>query len=210
MAFSIVGLTTSTSGSAVSSCFMGTEMVTIENGETKTMADVQVGDRVLTVNANGEQVYSDVAYLPHGRNEEYSIFAQITTESGRDLKMTLDHILPAGACALSTLPLVAARQVTVGDCVQTVSGRELVVSVGQIEGKGIYTVIAMEELIVVNGIIATPYGGVNPTLANIYYNMHRLAYATLFKQSSSVLSMMMMQVQGLTENVWGALSALSF
>ena len=189
---------------------MGSEMVTIENGETKAMADVQVGDRVLTVNAKGEQVYSDVAYLPHGRNEEQATFAQVSTESGRDLKMTMNHILPAGTCALSTLPLVAARQVTVGDCVQTVTGREQVVTVGQVEGKGIYTVIAMEELIVINGIIATPYGGINPTLANIYYNMHRLAYATLFKQSSSVLSMMMMQVQGLTENVWGALSALSF
>ena len=85
-------------------------------------------------------------------------------------------MLPAGACALSTFPLVAAGKVGVGDCVQTVSGREQVVSVGKVEGKGIYTVIAMEELIVVNGIVATPFGGVNPTLANWYYNLHRLTY----------------------------------
>ena len=34
----------------------------------------------------------------------------------------------------------------------------------------------MEEVIVVNVIVATPFRGVNPTLANIYYNLHRLAY----------------------------------
>ena len=92
-------------------------------------------------------------------------------------------MLSAGVCALSTLPLIPAGKMVVGDCVQTVSGRELVVSVGKVEGKGVYTVIAMEELIVVNGIVATPYGGVNPTLANWYYNLHRLAYF-LFHRSS--------------------------
>ena len=152
---------------SAASCFAGSEQVTLENGHTKAMADVQVGDRVLTVNAKGHQVFSDVVYLPHGRNEEQAIFAQISTESGRDLKMTLNHILPAGACALSTLPLVAARRVVMGDCIQTVDGREQVVSVGQVEGKGIYTIIAMEELIVVSGIVVTPYGGINPTLANM-------------------------------------------
>ena len=152
---------------SAASCFAGSEQVTLENGHTKAMADVQVGDHVLTVNAKGQQVFSDVVYLPHGRNEEHTTFAQVTTESGRDLKMTLNHMLPAGACALSTLPLVAAGRVVMGDCVQTVSGREQVVTVGQVKGKGIYTVIAMEELIVVNGIVATPYGGINPTFANM-------------------------------------------
>ena len=137
-----------------------------------------MGDRVLTINNKGEQVFSDVVYLPHGANQEAATFALLATENGRDIKMTLNHILPAGACASPvSLPMVAASAVTVGDCVQTVDGREQVVSVGKVEGKGIYTVIAMEELIVVNGIVATPFGGVNPTLANIYYNVHRLVYA---------------------------------
>ena len=192
------------STSSGSSCFASTEQVTLESGHTKAMADVQVGDRVLTVNAKGEQVFSDVVYLPHGRNEEQTTFAQIATESGRDLKMTMNHYLPAGACALSTLPLVTASQITAGDCVQTVSGREQVVSVGKIEGKGIYTVIAMEELIVVNGIVTTPYGGINPTLVNIYYNLHRLAYTAFAGKmvGHSVL-------QKATEGLWSSLTALA-
>ena len=117
--------------------------------------------------------------------------------------MTANHILPAGACAAQTLPMASANQVVVGDCVETVSGREQVVSVGKIEGKGIYTVIAMEELIVVNGIIATPFGGVNPTVANIYYNMHRLMYA----YAPGVMSKNW--VQTATEMLWGDLSAFN-
>jgi hypothetical protein len=159
--------------------------VTLESGVTKAIADVEVGDRVLTVNCKGQAVYSDVVYLPHGPNQQAATFAVIATESGSDLKMTMNHVLPAGACALSSLPLVAARQIAVGDCVQTVSGREQVVSVGKVEGQGIYTIVAMEELIVVNGIVATPFGGVNPTLANTYYNLHRLVYSFSFSFSYS-------------------------
>ena len=190
-------------GSTTSSCFAAGELVTLENGATKAIADVEVGDRVLTVNANGEQVFSAVAYLPHGKNEASSTFLTVATASGRDVKMTANHILPAGACAAQTLPMVSADQVVVGDCVETVSGREQVVSVGKIEGKGIYTIIAMEELIVVNGIVATPYGGVNPTLANIYYNLHRLMYA----YAPSVMSKNW--VQSATEMLWGDLSTLN-
>jgi hypothetical protein len=85
--------------------------------------------------------------------------------------------------------------------VQTVSGRERVVSVGTVAGEGIYTAIAMEELLVVNGIVATPYGGVNPALANVYYNIHRLAYKVAGKA--------ILAAQGATEGVWAALALLA-
>ena len=119
--------------------------------------------------------------------------------------MTSNHILPAGACGASTLPMVAAGKLVVGDCVQTVSGREQVVSVGKVEARGIYTAIAMEELLVVNGIVATPYGGVNPMIANIYYNLHRLVYALGAGSMAGYKAV----VQGSSEGVWGLLTALS-
>ena len=190
---------------SAAACFAGTEQVTLESGAVKALADVRVGDRVLSVNGKGEAVYSDVVYLPHGANIHPSTFAQIGTESGLDLKMTMNHILPAGACVLPSLPLVAAASIAVGDCVQTVSGREHVVSVGKVEARGIYTIIAIEELIVVNGIVATPFGGVNPTLANVYYNLHRLAYSGCSASFKSVNGWM----RGAMELVWTVLAALS-
>jgi hypothetical protein len=113
-------------------------------------------------------------------------------------------MLPAGACAAAgSLPVVAASAVVAGDCVQTVSGREQVVSVATVEGEGIYTAIAMEELLVVNGIVVTPYGGVNPALAHIYYNIHRLAYKVF--AGFSALSLL----QTSTEGLWSVLHGLA-
>ena len=191
------------SASSSPACFAATEQVALENGATKAIADVVVGDRILTVNTKtGAQVYSDVAYVPHGKNAEKAVFTVLATEAGRDVKMTANHMLPAGACdAAGSLPVVAASTISAGDCVQTVSGRERVVSVGTVAGEGIYTVIAMEELIVVNGVVATPYGGVNPTLANVYYNLHRLAY--------SVVGKALLAMQDATEGVWAALAFLA-
>jgi hypothetical protein len=196
------GSTSTPNNVGTASCFAGTEHVTLENGANKAMSKVAVGDRILTVNAKtGAQVYSDVAYLPHGQNTHKAVFTVLATASGRDVKMTANHVLPAGACGLVSLPYVAVSSVVVGDCVETVSGRERVVSVSTAEGEGIYTAIAMEELVVVNGIVATPYGGVNPALANVYYNLHRLAYKVAGKA--------VLMVQGATEGMWGALSLLA-
>jgi len=189
------------SSTSSSSCFAASELVTLENGATKAISEVAVGDRILTVNAQtGKQVYSDVAYVPHGKNAIQATFVTIATAAGRDVKMTANHVLPAGACGLTTLPYVSASSVVVGDCVETASGRERVVSVSTVVGEGIYTVVAMEELVVVNGVVATPYGGVNPTLANVYYNLHRLAYQVCGANA------MKRWVQAATEGLWLSLS----
>ena len=97
---------------------------------------------------------------------------------------------------------MSAAQIVVGDCVSTVAGREQVVSVEEVVGEGIYTAIAIEELIVVNGIFATPFGGVNPTLANTYYNMFRLGYTFYDVRSLQKL------FQGRTEWLWSVLSRI--
>ena len=117
-----------------------------------------------------------VIYVPHGANKDRTTFVQLTTESGRDVKVTPNHILPAGACGTS-LPLIYASAVLVGNCVQTVFGQEKVSTVDQVQGEGVYTIVTNEEFIVVNGIIASPFGA-NHMLANLYYNVHRFIYAS--------------------------------
>ena len=168
---------TSTSTQVSSSCFAATETITLEGGASKAIADVAVGDRILSADAAGKTVFSDVVYVPHAANSVAAHFVALTTAAGHSVKMTVDHILPAGACGLPTLPLVRADQVPVGSCVRTVAGEEQVVSVSSYAGRGVYTVVTNEPYIVVNGIIATPVGGVNPALAQWYYNLHRLVYA---------------------------------
>ena len=112
-------------------------------------------------------------------------FIHVTSDSGRDVKMTKNHVLPAGTCGTS-LPLVYASQVAVGDCIQTVSGEEKVTLVEIVQGQGVYTLVTNEEYVVVNGIIASSFGA-NHMMANLYYNIHRFIYSvrpSLLKSST--------------------------
>jgi len=152
-----------------------------------------VGDRILSVSAveagktvaarwhTGNStavaaVYSSVVAVPHGPNTTPTEYVTLTTEGGRDLKMTVNHALPAGACDLAVLPMTVAHAVAPGDCVLTVDGYDRVVSTARVHGRGVATVVAMEELIVVNGVVASPFGDVNPALANTFYNLHRVLF----------------------------------
>jgi Hint module len=157
------------------SCFAGSETVKLENGASKAMSEVAVGDRVLAADITGKTAFSDVVYVPHPRNSQRTVFARISTESGRDVQMTLNHLLPAGQCG-STLPLRYASKVTVGDCIMTVSGEEKVSAAERVQGSGVYTIVTKLEYVVVNGVIASPFGA-NHMMANLYYNIHRFVYA---------------------------------
>ena len=175
--------TTSSSSSKSSSdkqnaCFAGSETLSLESGEVRAISDVRVGDRVLAADAAGRTSYSDVVYVPHRANSDDALFTHITTASGRDIKMTPSHIILAGPCHSSaSLPLTRASSVSVGECVMTVSGEDMVSTVEAVQGKGLYTVVTKEEYVVVNGIIASPFA-VNHMLANLYYNIHRFVYAS--------------------------------
>ena len=52
----------------------------------------------------------------------------------------------------------------------TVTGEEKVTSVERVWGEGVYTVVTNAEYVVVNGIIASPFG-VNHVMGNLYYNV---------------------------------------
>jgi Hint module len=138
------------------------------------MSSIRVGDRVLAANAAGETHFSEVVFIPHGANKDEATFIYATTETGRDLKLTMSHVLPAGACG-TTLSLKYASEVSVGDCINTLSGQEKVSMVQSVRGHGLYTIVTNEEYLVVNGIIVSPFGS-NHLMANLYYNIHRFAY----------------------------------
>ena len=164
-----------TTSSKLNACFAGPENLQLESGELRVISDVRVGDRA---DAAGRPSYSEVVFAPHRANEDDAPFTHITTATGRDIKMTPNHIILAGSChSTGPLPLKYASSVSVGDCVMTVSGKDMVSTIETIHGKGLYTIITKEEYVVVNGIIASPFA-VNHMLANLYYNVHRFVYAS--------------------------------
>jgi hypothetical protein len=165
-------------GSSTSSkdCFAGSETLIMESGGLSAMSSIRVGDRVLAANAEGETHFSEVVFIPHGANKDEATFIYATTENGRDLKLTMNHVLPAGVCG-TTLSLKYASKVSVGDCINTISGQEKVSMVQSVRGQGLYTIVTNDEYLVVNGIIVSPFGS-NHLMANLYYNIHRFVYMT--------------------------------
>ena len=158
------------------SCFAGSETVLLEKGETVSISSLKVGDRVLAADINGKATFSEVVAVPHGLNNDRRVFSQIRTVTGRDIKLTPNHMILAGACnAALPLALIKAEDVKVGSCVQSVDGREEVVSHELVQGFGIYTFITQENLVVVNGIVASPFAD-NHAVATAFYNIHRAIY----------------------------------
>jgi len=188
--------TSPTSGSSSSSsCFAGSEMLELESGLLVAMNKIQVGDKVLVASLDGHSTsFSPVMVIPHADNNAKVTFVHLSTVSGRDIKMTAEHLVLAGACTTVTggysLSLVQASSVKVGDCLATVSGEDVVSSVSMVAGEGIYTVVPEKNmLLIVNGILASPFA-VNHVLANAFYNIHRavlLSMAPLILAGNSVM-----------------------
>ena len=156
----------------------------LESGDMKAISQVQLGDRVLTVSMDGLSTrFSPVVSMPHkAGNTEQATFVHLTTETtGRDIKLTPEHLILAGACGSSAemMSLVAAGKVTEGMCLMTVpEGRQdKVVSTKLIQGQGVYTIATQAgDLIVVNGIAASPFA-VNHRVADAFHTVHRVLYA---------------------------------
>ena len=163
---------TSSSGSGSNNCFEGTELVTLPSGASLPMSEVKVGDRILSGNALGETSFSVVISVPHGANDLPATFLHLQLANGMDLKLTAEHLLMGGSCDDSALTLKTAASLHVGDCVRTVSGQEKISAIQEVQGKGVYTVVADEEFIVVNGVLASPFA-VNHAVPNAFYHIHR-------------------------------------
>lgn len=164
------------SSSGSNSCFAGSETVLLESGEYKTLHDVSEGDRIMIVSMDGSvKGYSEVLVKPHGHNSIATVFVHMTTDSGRDIKMTADHLLLAGQCG-AALTLVQAALVRPGHCLQSVLGQEKITSVISVHGAGVYTVVTKDAgLLVVNGIVASPFA-VSHAVPEAFYDILRILH----------------------------------
>jgi hypothetical protein len=185
----------SPTSSSSSVCFASSETVELADGSIKAISEVQLGDRVLTASLDGTASgFSPVVAIPHaGDVSTKTTFTQLTMESGVDVRMTPDHLLLAGSCSATKLPLVQASSVRVGDCLQTAfASKQIVTKTAAVPGQGIGSVVtAAGGLVVVNGIVASPFA-INHAIPEAWYSIHRLVYSVfpaslgfkLFQQTS--------------------------
>jgi hypothetical protein len=158
-------------------CFAGSETVLLGSGATKAISDVEVGDIVQVVSADGSLKFSEVVFLPHGANTQKASFSELKLASSNSLRATRMHYVLAGACGADAFELTAMKDVAEGSCVQTANGEDEVTGNGLVVDHGIYTVVTKDSsgLVVVNGVRASSFAH-NHWLVNNYYNIHRTLY----------------------------------
>lgn len=146
-------------GAGISFCFAANDLVTLQNGQTKQMKDLKVGDKVLTINKNKQLVFDKVYGFLHREVDKDAKFLQIHLEGGRVLTLTSLHMLYKAVG--NSQSVVPAYKISTGDRLFVVSenGIEIqaVSSITEIELKGIYAPVTYSGRIVVDGVLASCY-----------------------------------------------------
>ena len=150
------------------------------------MAEASVGDIVMVMSSfDGQSIsFKSIVSVPHGnKNSVEATFLEITTVTGKSIQMTSDHLVLGGHCdTIIKADLVLASSLTHStDCLYTIDGKEEIVSITQFVSQGIYSVVteSADDLLVVNGIIASPFSG-NHQVANAFYNIVRVVNSKFF------------------------------
>ena len=166
------------------------------SGESKLIEAITIGDEILVSTLDGKSfTYSPVVAIPHTANKQMAVFTLLSTITGRQLKVTTDHLVLGGECG-SKFMLMKANDLKINDCIQTVSGEEVISTVATSHGQGVYTVVTKEDgLLVVNGVVASPFA-VNHVMTNSFYNIHRLLFNFTPAIAQSKFTMSVIRVFG--------------
>ncbi|CDF32836.1 unnamed protein product [Chondrus crispus] len=129
-------------------CFPANALVELENGATKMMSQVQLGDRVRV----GPNDFSDVFMFTHKTAAIKYSFVTLATQSGHTLSLTKGHYLYVNGV------VAAAKTVRSGDFITLADGTtSSVTQVGTEIARGLYNPQTVHGDIIVNGLLATTY-----------------------------------------------------
>ena len=155
----------------IASCFAADSVLTLRNQKQISIGDVKVGDEILGSDRYGNLSFSKVVAIPHGPNIREANFVHLFTSKGRDLKISLDHlILYSPTCSMNDLFIQKASDLSTGGCIlEEKYELDSITNIEIVRSKGLYTVVAMEEYIIVNGLIVSPFA-VTHTFASLFYD----------------------------------------
>lgn len=130
-------------------CFPKHATVTLDNGRTKEMGQLEVGDRVAVGNGDFSEVFMFTHQLPHTDSK----FVQLSTTSGNVLKLTPGHFIPVNGHQYKP-----AKEVRLGDTVRLMDGSiSTIIDIKTVVDIGLYNPQTTHGDIVVDGVVASTY-----------------------------------------------------
>jgi hypothetical protein len=144
-------------------CFPGAAVITMETGKQTTIANIRVGDRVMAADSKGIPTAATVVFVPHEPNFEWHSFCCLTTAT-KKLHMTNLHYIPVirlhpVTCQEYTV-VIRCQDVEIGDRLFVDGGAdEAVVAIEKdVQCIGVYSFVTDQEFLMVDGVIASPFG----------------------------------------------------
>lgn len=151
-------------------CFPAEASVETLSG-LKSMKDLRVGDKVLTVDTAGQVRFDDIYFFGHADEAKKAVFVSLTvtnpaSKQAKMLELSKKHFLPVCPvhgqnCTWSERVHVYAEKIHRGDYVWGVSRQSAellqVSSVGLVEKFGVYNPYSLGGNIVVNGVLASAH-----------------------------------------------------
>jgi len=159
-------------------CFSGSSTVELENGNKALISDLQVGDKVLSWKADvKERTFTEVVYLPHSRNNKEASFVELNFEYGVVVQLTPRHMVPVVNCDdISDVAITEASAIHPQQCVlDSMSTPQRVVNTKMVTSNGLYSFVTLDEFIVVNGMVMSPFSH-HHQLGHFFYQFHRAIY----------------------------------
>jgi hypothetical protein len=141
-------------------CFSGNAMVTLESGDVVPMSQLEVGDKVLSIDSNGKLFFDRVFRITHNDAEETRRYVVLSTEDGHRIEMAGNHYLHSGSCC-ELDSMVLAADVQEGDTIYVNYDGTLepvtVAKVAHEQHQGAHNVHTLNGNIIVNGIATSHF-----------------------------------------------------
>ncbi|XP_061176265.1 sonic hedgehog protein-like [Saccostrea echinata] len=156
----------------IGGCFPPLATVYTEHSGTKSMEDLQVGDKVLSLKANGKLGYSEVVSFLDKDQKRSGLYFTITTSDLRTITLTDRHLIYTSITNSSSIESFVAnyaQTVQTGQFVLINDGdseirSSLVTHVTSQTVNGVYAPLTYDGTIVVNGVVTSCYGVINSEL----------------------------------------------
>ncbi|CAD1475674.1 unnamed protein product, partial [Heterotrigona itama] len=172
----------SSSAAKSGGCFPGRSLVRTEDGSTKRLDQVELGERIAALDNHGDIVYSEViAFLDRSVTERRQ-FVRLTTESGRVLTLTPAHLVPVeGRSTMFAGRVQPGDKILVRDPAnenETLRHRlrwDKVVDSRLVLEQGIYAPLTSEGTVLVDDVVASCYAIVdNQQLVHLAFLPYRM------------------------------------
>ncbi|KAK6186132.1 hypothetical protein SNE40_008229 [Patella caerulea] len=163
-------------GGSSGCCFAGNNNSYVQKRRGRVYIEsLKVGDEVLVIFGDGKLGYSEVWCMAHEDADKETEFLELRTPN-REIHISPRHFIAVKKDDVE-LDMVMANKIKIGDflvvCDVNVDAdsegtitNEPVVSIETIQGKGIYNPFTKEGTLLVNGILASCYAEVKPSLAH--------------------------------------------